>query len=363
MPPPLTGVPPSSVCKSATERTFAEGEDYTATDFVSGVGIGMSVGDWLAAAGISLNDFNYDLTPDYRDPAVYPTLRSSGVTLDVIVHLTNREAGSYKPGYDNKIVKASVMPKAVTNNWVGNGPTIHYESYPTGPPGARRFAKVVRYRQGIAFRFRSAGRMFMMNWMYLFDVILGALVLMNASKGLTRLYATTCAGHDVASMISSRAVEERTVESHFADLGLKAALAANQFQHLSQGDGKIDPVDLCVPFAGIEGLTFDQAYDLTHIVLAAIEKASSNQEGQGAKKYDVETGQEAELDNNLGLFSLLWGGTKSSAQGFAQLLDKASTRDLGSMPELVRDREKCEKAFNEARSSGVVGVTRASPGG
>ena len=68
--------------------------------------------------------------------------------------------------------------------------------------------------------------------------------------------------------IQNKAKETVTATSEFAELGMKAALAALHFRQLDpDGNHKIDHVDLAKPFARIKGVTAEQAYKIAHHII------------------------------------------------------------------------------------------------
>ena len=61
---------------------------------------------------------------------------------------------------------------------------------PTGPEGAREYKKVLRYSQGIIFKFSGKGFVYRIDWAYLIGVLTEAIVLLNVAAVITGAIAT-----------------------------------------------------------------------------------------------------------------------------------------------------------------------------
>ncbi len=88
----------------------------------SGTATRLTVGEWVALAtpaGLTLDDENRDLSPDYRPgrAQVYPRFRSAGLTIDLDVRYSNTDPETGRPGYDEETVFAEVTHSATTSNW------------------------------------------------------------------------------------------------------------------------------------------------------------------------------------------------------------------------------------------------------
>jgi len=263
-----------------------EGQDGAVTSFLvagngsllrtvqSGNAIRNTVEGWLEMANVSLNVANTKLTPDYRDATRYPPFRSAGVSIEVVIRYDNRNRDSRKAAYASRQVIADVSASAVTSVWAGNGPTTHYERYPTvdAATGAQHYDKYLKYRQGVVFTFRSTGLLFIMNWQYVFNTFVAGIVMLSVAKAIADAYALYL--HPKGAIVRNFTRTTLEFSRRYAEIGLKAALAAQQFRALdasvlegSETDNKIGIVDLCATYAHIEGVTFAQAYAIAHLVL------------------------------------------------------------------------------------------------
>ena len=87
----------------------------------------------------------------------------------------------------------------------------------------------------------------------------------------------------------------------FAEIGMKAAISAVQFERLDNDrDGAIELGDLVQTFARIKGITFEQAYAVAHIVASRAD--TENKEAAAMKK------------GRGGLFGRLRGKASSTAE-------------------------------------------------
>jgi len=170
-------------------HTFANGQTPTFT-----------VGEWLRAAGASLDQPNEQLTPDYRNGSVYPRLRSSGLHVAVEIYFSNGkrtssdDAGgppSFKPYFLQTVrdVQATVRLVADTSSWAGNGPIMNYPLHASvgGRVGPGSFHKVETYRQGVVFLFRTRGLIYYRSWTLVLATLLSFVVLLQLAGRITEL--------------------------------------------------------------------------------------------------------------------------------------------------------------------------------
>jgi len=269
---------------AVTTRLIGHDGERIAT-LESGSAIGKSVGDWLAMAGIALNDQNTNLTADYYDQRNtnltpdqyrYPTFRTAGVAVDVYIAYDNRDHTTGRPMFDSREVFADVTLSASTGVWAGSGPKVEYASYPTDDEvsGAQTYDKFYHYRQGVVFQFRSSGIFYIIEWMYVLNMLIQGLVLMAAAKTITNFIAMFL--HPKASMIRNACIKEYSFSGRFAEIGMKAALAAQQFERLDEDfDNHLDLTDLVATYARIGGVTFEQAYAIAHLVMHTASQESA----------------------------------------------------------------------------------------
>ena len=74
-------------------------------------------------------------------------------------------------------------------------------------------------------------------------------------------------------MIKAKAKEKVTATSEFAELGMKAAIAATQYARFDpDGNKRIDLVDIARVFAKVEGVTPLQAYTVAEMVMQGADR-------------------------------------------------------------------------------------------
>lgn len=249
-----------------TDSTVKRPNGRSATSdvfFESGRAINFTVGQWLDAANVSLDDINYALTGSVAGE--HPRVRTSGVTVTVTVTYDNTGPGG-KPEYHKRKVDAEVDVEAEMS-WAGAGPVTHFETYPKEAWGNQTFEKFYRYRQGVHFQFRGAGLVYRMEWLYLVNTLVASLVLLSAADTIATFFALYCM-KSVSQMIRFDTREKFSVDGRNAELGMKAAIAAAQFDRLDDDDnGMIELEDLVRAFARIPGVEFEQAAAVAQLVL------------------------------------------------------------------------------------------------
>lgn len=107
-----------------------------------------------------------------------------------------------------------------------------------------------------------------MNWNYVFNSAIAGLVMMGIASYATILYAQYL--HPKAGMIRHATTSHFRTERRIAEIGMKGALAALQFEALDVGrDNALDLHDLCATYARINGVNFEQALAIAHLVVNA----------------------------------------------------------------------------------------------
>ena len=260
--------------EGAMEATVHAANGSVYRGFGEGAAISLRVHEWLEAAGVpSLDAANTALNqPDYRDGATPPRYRTTGLGIDLSVEWYNNDPRTKKPGVDSRDLYALVNVKARADTWAGEGPAAPvYTSWPEGRPGAQSYDKVLRYRQGVAFRFRTAGMLYKLDLQYLVNVFIGGLVLLAAAKAVASFVALYCMP-GVSTMIKNRTREVFDVRRRFAEIGMKAACAVPEFDALDDDmDGVLEVNDLVVNFALLSKdlVNAEQAIAVAKLVTAA----------------------------------------------------------------------------------------------
>ena len=168
----------------------------------------LPVGQWLAAAGVSLEEMNSQLPADHRYPGKHPTFRTAGIAVEMQVrfHNTIHSDGALGDRFDalfNPVnIKAEIQPIANRKQWAGLGPLMHYELFPSGA-SQQRYHKVERYRQGVQFKFVGTGRLLQFNLMEVHA----------CGRALMRRLVSTLASSCARSYLEAAAVRGYTLHS------------------------------------------------------------------------------------------------------------------------------------------------------
>ena len=236
----------------------------------------MSVEEWLVIAGHTLDEKN-PIPADGKgcdgDPQDPPRFRTTGVVLHMDVSYSNRlEGGRVAPSNSN--ISAAISVRAETKSWAGDGPRVAWIEYPTGAPGSRTYHKVIQYRQGVQFQFRSTGRVYAFDVQYFIGVIVSAIVLFKVAATITdyvAFYLICCGGQ--SAMLRRIRAGNVSKDEEVARVGMRAALAATQFRHFdANNDGRLTTEDLVRVFAMVDGVTLEKAHAIARRVLDHAEK-------------------------------------------------------------------------------------------
>lgn len=257
--------------------TAADGTPLPTTVDSDGA-IRLSVGEYLRAAGLSLEDANDYLPPDhrYKSPKIYPRFRTAGVNVDLEVrfHNTADNDGTLGHRFDALFspaaIRAEVVPHANRRQWAGLGPVMHYEAFPSGPQ-QQSFHKVERYRQGVVFRFKGVGSVLTFDFMQLVSMLVQVMALLKLAAVIVEQFAINWFLPPAVSTTLKKKKNERiTATSELAALGLRAAIGATQYNLLDpNGNRRIETLELANAFAPIEGVSARQAYEIAQLVTSS----------------------------------------------------------------------------------------------
>jgi len=260
---------------------------------------------------------------------------------------------------------------------------VHYEHYPSGAAGSQTYDKVFMYRQGIAITFRTTGTLYKFDWQYVINVLLGGLVFLFAAKMVANFVALYLMG-GISKMIRNRTRETFDIQGRYAEIGMKAALAAMQFHRIDDdADGVIEVEDLVVAFAHLHGVTAEQAVAIGRVVLAHADKDGASKEKARAKVSATsitnpsgkegldfseflvarEGGQMIGFDKYLGLVE------KEAAKGIKRESKSMTDEQMKALFHATRlkahaspSRPSTSVALKEAASSDGLNVEEPSPG-
>ena len=335
--------------------------DGTTEAFPSGSSISMSLQDWLQTAGVRLDDVNSIVSPDVYDSTKYPRIRTTGVIVEVNIEYSNLDPETRKAGWYNEQVFAAVHPTARANTWAGDGPVTVWNQYPTGAVGGKYFDKVETYRQGVIFKFYATGRLYRFDWFYLLSSLVNALVLLGSANTVAVMYAQFLAPD--AMLIKNSTREQFKYEQHLAEIGMKAALTVGSFVQLdSSSDGQLDMEELVEAFARIPGMSFEQAFAISHLILTSADgqkgmksKSASQKKSprkvRGAKDqvHPMAGAPAAEAKGMVDFGEFMVAMESGNMVSWQEYLDVVVAKEQAT-PNTAADRAACRMCFNESRA-------------
>ena len=156
------------------------------------------------------------------------------------------------------------------------GGSTSFSVYPSGEIGAETWELTSRYKQGVMVHLTSSGVIYSFDPFYLVNVLVAGLVLLGFASTVADFFAFWCLGGGQSTVLRNKRCEKVSKRSEFAETGLKAVLAAHQFQYLDRdGNGVIEAVDLVRALAGVaaaEGsgpaITPEQAHAIATAIMA-----------------------------------------------------------------------------------------------
>jgi len=235
----------------------------------------LTLAEWLKAAdpSLSLDTPNDAVAPSLLDSSRYPYFRTTGLVVILDVTYSNIKKSAVYPtvGFV-KEVHATVKPKVEKARWAGLAVKAPiYEALPTGPAGQQTYKKLLRYSQGVVFKFSGKG------YVYRFDIVFFVTQL---TTGLVLLsLATTVTGYvakylwPTRRMIYNKATERLAVGTRLAEIALKTATHAVNFRALKDGASResLRASDLADAFSSVldeEQLSAEQALQLATMCIA-----------------------------------------------------------------------------------------------
>ena len=121
-----------------------------------------------------------------------------------------------------------------------------------------------------------------MNWQYVFNTAIAGLVMLSVARAVTIGYALTL--HPRASMLNNATSTRFRTTKRYAEIGMKGALAALQFERLdNDADSAIDLADFVAIYARIQGVTFEQALAVSTLVMDASKEETKEMRKARAK--------------------------------------------------------------------------------
>ena len=317
--------------------------------------IRLSVRDWLAAADLTLDVPNFQVPPDPQGRRA--TFRTTGAKVKIEIEYSNVDPVSGRAVVGKKDVHANVRSTHEGGTWNSAGVEKTWVRYPTLPRHTpQEYHLVERWRHGIQFQFTTTGRIFEFNFFYLLSVVLSGLVMLKFANTLTDLYAFNCLGAE-SVVLRNKRCELVSKKSEFAEIGMKAALAAATYPKFDRFcDGTIEAEDIARAFASVEGVSWEQAFMIARNILAAADSEPSlNGEPKGLNFVEFMTCIEGDACN----FELFLKDTKAMFDRYMledEKEDAAAASKTGKKPPVkkviepsMKEKIKMEKEAAAAK--------------
>ena len=114
-----------------------------------------------------------------------------------------------------------------------------------------------------------SGEIYVFSWSYLLAAFVSGLVLLKAATAITDLVVFNCLPGGISHVLRNKRLELVSRRSEFAEIGLKAALAASSYlQFDPDGNGSIEAEDIVRVFAKIDGVSWEKVCHYTGITRA-----------------------------------------------------------------------------------------------
>ena len=224
----------------------------------AGNAVSLSLSEWLAAAGTSLDSLNDLANPDALDrPGLgpdgsrLPTMRMTGLVLTVLISYSNGEPSVAR----QPKVWANITAEKQFLAWAGPGSDKIYVQYPTGGEGEQTYTYIDRYAQGVVFNFQPTGRVFMFDFSYLLNTIIAGLVLLGLAATITDTVAFYMLPNGHSAVLEAHRRVRVTKKQGFAEMGIRMANAARAFSESFDPDHNqlIEPEDIVRVLARVAG--------------------------------------------------------------------------------------------------------------
>ena len=312
----------------------------TTVRYEAGELIMLTLKEWLAVANVSLDELNTAVPPDSEGRR--PPRRSTGINIRVDIQYTNKDMYTQRAVLGKRGTHADIHFRAETGTWTGVGTDTVWVHYPTLDRAVpQEFELVERWRHGVLFQFHSAGKIFRFDVMYLVGILVEAIVLIKLANVAADFIAFYCLPGGQSTVLRNKRQELVSKRSEFAEIGMKAALAACSYRTFDpDNNGSIEAIDIVKVFAHVEGVSWQQAHAIAHMILA-----------------DADTSDDGEVAGGPGGLSYIEYMTclEGDAIDFKNFLNGVPDNPNAT------DREECEAAFNAERANLPAVEIKANP--
>ena len=314
---------------NGTIRTFQAGELLV-----------LPLAEWLTAANVSLDEVNPSVAPDALGRR--PARRSTGVLVRVDIEYTNIDLATQRAVPGKRQIHAEVRLRVELATWTAVDVETTWVVHPSLPRDeAQAFHLVEQARHGVLFQFHTSGKVYKFDVFFLLQVLVSAAVMLKLANVLTDAVAFYCLPGGQSTVLRNKRQEIVSKKSEFAEIGMKAALAARFYRSFDpDNNGSIEPVDIVRAFAqvvrsdGEPWVSWEQAHAIAHMILDDADTDDGKLGGQYGLSYEE--------------FMTCMEG---DAINFASYLSNLSP------PKGATDADECRKAFEEERAT-LPPVTR-----
>lgn len=311
-----------------TNLDFGNG---TIRKFDAGEVLTLPLHEWLHAAHVDLDSSNRAVRRD--DEGRLPPMRTTGVNVRVDIEYSNINKGTQRAVIGKREVHADVSLRTEYGTWTGLGSQAIWVVYPSNPDGTvpQRYHLIERQRQGVLFQFHTSGMIFKFDIFYVLGVLTAALVMIKFADVVADAVAFYMLPNGQSTVLRNKRQELVSKRSEFAEIGMKAALLAATYRSFDpDNNGTIEAVDIVRVFAHVEGVSWEQAHAIAHMIMA-----------------DADTSDEGEVAGGPGGLSYIEYMTcvEGDSIDFADFL-----KNIEPVKDTV-DAEECRLAFEEERKS------------
>lgn len=138
----------------------------------------------------------------------------------------------------------------------------------------------------------SSGVIYTFNIAFLINALVTGLVLLASANILADFVAFRCLGGGQSTVLRNKRAEKVSKKSEFAEVGLRAALAAFQFKFFDcDHNGWFNSMDICRAFANISGangeaaVTAEQAHAIANVIMKDADNETSELGDAGALNF------------------------------------------------------------------------------
>mmetsp|Transcript_20391 Transcript_20391/g.54819 ORF Transcript_20391/g.54819 Transcript_20391/m.54819 type:complete len:263 (-) Transcript_20391:677-1465(-) len=204
----------------------------------------------------------------------------------VTVHLDySNSHGSSSVNPFVKDVDARVSSHVEKGVWAGWGAITSYAEYQNGPTGGQSYHKLIRYRQGVTIEFLSRGRVYAFDYFQLLNLVIATVVLLQVCTVITDVATFYLLPNGLSALLQTRRSEKVNRKTAFAALGMRSAIAVQQFNAFdSDRDGRLTFVDLVKMFGAITDVDYNNAVAIAKTILA---EGRLDRRGEWRARHDV----------------------------------------------------------------------------